>query len=167
MRIIISRICGLLNRQIAIYRQLIDAMLVERKALLVRDIEHLHDALEKQQELVDEIHDIMKDYEEEVENLFESFAIPRHPSIETEQLLKAKLGRDARPLVQLSEKLKKVIERAKQVNRENQRIIEVSNAFFKSYFRLLTDIRSQAFGYTHKGVADRAAGRNVAINHRI
>ncbi len=167
MRLIITRICGLLNRQISIYTRLVDEMLEERKALLVRDLQRLHESLEKQQELVDEIRDIVKDYEEEVDCLYQSCGIPRNSSESTEKLLKEKLGRDAGKLVQLSDKLKKVIQKAKRVNRENQRIIEVSNAFFRSYFRFLTEIRSQAFGYTHRGASDYVTGRNIIINQQI
>ncbi len=167
MRLAISRICGLLNRQISIYGKLVEEMLEERKALLVRDLQRLHQSLERQQELVEEIRDIMKDYEEEVDSLYQNLGIPRQASTKTEKLLRERMGREANTLIALSDRLKKVIQRAKRVNRENQRIVEVSSAFFKSYFRYLTDIRAQAFGYTRRGVSNYTAGRNVMINHQI
>ncbi len=167
MRLAISRICGLLNRQISIYGKLVEEMLEERKALLVRDLQRLHQSLERQQELVEEIRDIMKDYEEEVDSLYQNLGIPRQASTKTEKLLRERMGREANTLIALSDRLKKVIQRAKRVNRENQRIVEVSSAFFKSYFRYLTDIRAQAFGYNRRGVSNYTAGRNVMINHQI
>ncbi len=167
MRYVVSRLCGLLNRQIATYKKLVDEMLLERKALLERDIKLIKESLEKQQVLVDELYDIMRDYDEEVDYLYKEMGLTRRSAKKDEEVLTQKLGKDALKMKQLGDHLKQVVMRAKKINKENQKIIEVSNSFFRSYFYCLQQLKSQILGYTPKAKADTRYTENIYINQHF
>ncbi len=167
MRYIVSRLCGLLNRQIATYDRLSAEMLSERQALLTRDFNLLRGSLERQQSLVDEIHDIIRDYNEEVETLYQSMGLERLKADADESVLIQKLGRDGEKMKRVGNRLKQVVKRAKKINQENQKIIEVSNAFFRSYIQCLNEIRCHVFGYNQYASSDDRIGQNLLLNQHI
>lgn len=166
MRYILARILGLLNREVATYQELIAEMRRERNALFARDLPALRKCLENQQQLVDEIYDLKRDFREERRLLLRRAGIPPRRGRLGSDRLRRMLGTEAARVDELETTLQQLVADAKLLNRENRRIVQISHAFFRSYINSLSEMRSRVFGYKENGYPDESLSKNFILNQQ-
>lgn len=159
MKYILARLFGLLQREIDAYQRLYDSIEAEKRCLLTRNLRTLHDTLELQKRIVQEIHDLEHDSQEERTNLAVYLIANGYGAADSiEEMLAVLPLSYRRRWTVLRERLKRQILRTRQLNHDNLRVVTVSREVFGTYLQDLANLCAMAGGYNPQGKPQGTAG---------
>lgn len=173
MRYITARISGLLNREAAVYRRLIHELRLEREALLMRDLAGLQKNAHHLEQMLEELHDIRGDLQQEKRLLQAAQTANGVPPQRTGFRNQSVSRRTSRGLsrvfsdkeIEASER--KVLALANEVRAElhfNQQVATRCRQFFQDYLRVLIGVRNRAFGAYTANKQQTGIQQPMAIN---
>ena len=166
MKYILSRLFGLLQRELDAYQRLHQSIEVKKQCLLTRSLRILQEALEAQKKIVQEIHDLETDRQEEYRNLSAYLIAHGCGAADTlEEMLAVVSPRDRRRWTVLRERLKRQIVKTRDLNLDNLRVVTISQEVFGTYLLDLANLCAMSGGYSAQGLTHATPG-NAVLDQR-
>lgn len=166
MKMIMSRLYDLLQREIDAYQRLHENIALESRCLLTRSLDALHETLEAQKKIIAEINEIDRTRGEEYKNLALYFKSQGRDAIASFDEMKSLLPlHERRRWMALRERLKRQIAKTRDLNLDNLRVINTSHDVFGAYLRDLAQLAAVSGGYNAQGEF-RPAHRSALLDQR-
>jgi hypothetical protein len=162
MNEILSRLFALLRRETEAFQRLHENIVRENQCLLTRNLAALQDSLKAQKRIMAEIGTLDRARQAEYENLSACLAAQGNSPVASFKAMHRLVPlHERRRWIVLRERLKRLIQKARVLNTNNQKLIEISRDVFAGYLNNLAQLSAIAGGYDAQGLRHPVTGSKL------